>query len=48
MVASTKWFFLPSTAIRSGSEMPTTPEKELFVVIAYTENHELLPHRARS
>ena len=48
MVASAKWIFLPSTAIRSRSKIPAKSKEELFVAIAYTESHELLPHRARS
>ena len=32
-------YFLPSTASRSGSRMPATSKKELFVEIAYSESH---------
>ena len=41
---------LRSTAIRSGSRMPVTLTKELFVAVAYAESHfwKLLSHRVCS
>ena len=47
MVASTEWFILSSTDIGRGARMPATFKKELFVAIAYTDSHSLLPHRAQ-